>query len=92
MNKEQFDSLYYGKAVHCDTEEKANHFLALADRVGYKWGSGDSLIEKNEWKRCKKATCYHVTKDGILFEKTEYYHMYDYEITEYELQPIKKGK
>ena len=37
MTKQEFESLYLNKAVHCDTEEKANEFLALADSFGYKW-------------------------------------------------------
>lgn len=45
MNREEFDKLYLGKAVHCDTEEKANEFLALADSVEYKWIWGESLIK-----------------------------------------------
>lgn len=63
--REEFDSLYLGKAVHCDTEKKANLFLALADSVGYKWCNGKSLIEKNRWKQYKEETCYFITNKGI---------------------------
>ena len=31
MTIEEFEELYLGKAVHCDTKEKTNEFLALAD-------------------------------------------------------------
>jgi len=34
MTKEQFDELYLGRAVHCDTEEKAIEFLSLAHEFG----------------------------------------------------------
>ena len=47
MTREEFNKLYLGKAVHCDTEEKADEFLALADSVGYRWFSGRSLIGNN---------------------------------------------
>ena len=50
MTKQQFDDLYLGKAVHCDTEEKANKFLVLAHGVGYKWCNGESLLEYNYYQ------------------------------------------
>lgn len=63
--REEFDKVYLGKAVHCNTEKKANHFLKLADSVGYRWVSGKSLIEKNRWKQYKEETCYFITNKGI---------------------------
>lgn len=44
MNREEFDKLYLNKVVHCDTKEKANEFLALAD-----W-------ETSEEKTCYRIT------------------------------------
>jgi len=44
MTREEFDKLYLNKVVHCDTEEKANEFLALAD-----W-------ETSEEKTCYRIT------------------------------------
>jgi hypothetical protein len=44
MTREEFDKLYLGKVVHCDTKEKANEFLALAD-----W-------ETSEEKTCYRIT------------------------------------
>ena len=86
MTKDEFDKLYLYKVVRCDTEEKANHFLALADSIGYKWGSSKSLTEDNEWGKFKKETCYHITKEGILFDNTNYYNMYGYQVIEYKPQ------
>jgi len=58
MTKEEFIKKYEGKAVHCDTEEKANEFLKLADSLGFKWNGGNSLIEYNNWDWYKSTTCY----------------------------------
>ena len=87
MNREEFEKMYLGKAVHCDTEEKANEFLALADSLGYKWHSGKSLIEKNEWKTYEEKTCYDITKSVFMFTNVEFYKYDNYKIIEYQLQP-----
>ena len=87
MNREQFDKLYLGKAVHCDTEEKANEFLALADSVGYKWSSGTSLREENCWELYKEETCYSVEEGGFMFSHTSYFIRGIYRVIEYQLQP-----
>lgn len=73
MTREEFDRLYLNKRVHCDTEEKANEFLALADSVGYKWKSGKSLIEINNWETYKEETCYDIEEDGFMFSSTSYF-------------------
>ena len=80
MTKLQFDSLYYGKAVHCDTKEKAEEFLALADSVGYRWFSGGSLIERSYWE-----TYYYITNDGLVFSNMNYIRQKGYQIIEYQL-------
>ena len=67
MTKQQFDDLYLGKAVHCNTEEKANTFLELAHSVGYKWSSGRSLLEYNYYSEYREKTCYVVSCDDITF-------------------------
>ena len=92
MTKEEFDSLYFGKAIHCDTEEKANHFLALADSVGYKWFSGSGITGRNFWEDYEKETYYHITNDGVLFGKINYIKQDDYQIIEYQLQPKFKAE
>lgn len=86
MTREEFDRLYLDKAVHCDTKEKANHFLALADSVGYKWKLGQSLIGNNFWEECEKETCYRVQKRGLTYSDTIHYNSHGYQIIEYEPQ------
>ena len=88
MTREEFDKLYLGKVVHCDTEEKANEFLALADSVGYKWVSGESLMKEfHSWETYEEKTCYHITKDGMLYAYTDHYIGNDHQIIEYQPQP-----
>ena len=87
MTREQFDKLYLDRVIHCDTEEKANHFLALGNSVGYRWNSRKSLIEGNEWKRFEKETCYEVTKYGFMFSDKKNFELDGYQIIEYEPQP-----
>lgn len=92
MTREEFNRLYLDKAVHCDTEEKANHFLALADSVGYKWMSGYSLIEKNNWGLYKEKTCYRIIEDEFVLGSTIYYGQHGHPVIEYQPQPkFKEG-
>ena len=88
MTREEFDKLYLGKAVHCDTEEKANEFLALADSVGYRWIGGKSLIEENFWEVYKEETCYEVKKGGFMYRDVDYFKNDNYEIIKYQ-SPLK---
>lgn len=88
MTREEFDKLYLDKVVHCDTEEKANKFLALADSVGYKWAHGFSLVRDNRWKLYNKETCYRVQKQGLLYATIRHYISHGgYRIIKYEPQP-----
>lgn len=67
MTKQEFERLYGNNVgVHCDTEEKANHFLALADSFGYKWCSGGSLLSSNDWKYYGVNTVYVRVLDNEL--------------------------
>ena len=40
MTEQEFRNKYVGKAVHCDTEEKAKELLKLAHGFGWKWNNG----------------------------------------------------
>ena len=86
MTKEQFDNLYHGKAIHCNTKEKAKEFLTLAHSVGYRWSTKRSLIEYIQWDTYKEETCYEITNKGFVYANVEYYKYYKYELVEYQLQ------
>lgn len=45
--------------VHCSTEELAKQVLAIADKLEYKWCSGESFSELTNWKYCKENTYYN---------------------------------
>ena len=87
MTKEQFDSLYYGKAVHCDTEEKAKEFLALADSFGYKWFGYVRAIGFTNWQIFKDDTHYLIKSvwhgTYIEFGRGDYYLKYDIDCVEF---------
>ena len=84
MTREEFDKLYLGKAVHCDTEEKANEFLALADRLGYEWVNKMWLVGESQWERYKEETCYEVTRMGFLLGDVKFYKDKNYQVIEYQ--------
>lgn len=86
MTKKEFDDLYFGKVVHCDTEEKAREFLALAHSVGYRWFSDKSLLEKNEWDCYEEETCYHITNHGLMYANTNHFNSSRCLIIEYQPQ------
>lgn len=90
LTKEQFDRLYIGKglAVNCDTEEKANEFLKLADSFGYMWGSGKRYIKYCNWEYYKSNTIYCI-KNGT-FENMKYTR--DKKIVSYPQHPIQFTK
>ena len=92
MTIEEFEELYLGKAVHCDTEEKAKHFLRLADSFGYKWNSGKRLIKRIEWERYEKETCYLIRDSGVWFGSRNHYRLGSYEFIEYTLPPQKQSE
>ena len=88
MTKQEFESLYGNNvAIHCDTEEKANEFLALADSFGYKWVNKRELINYSQWEIYKEKTCYEVTKQGLMFSDKNYFKVNGYQFIEYQLQP-----
>ena len=67
MTKQEFERLYGNNVgVHCDSELKANEFLALADSFGYKWCSGGSLLSSNEWKYYDVNTVYVCCLENVL--------------------------
>lgn len=49
-------------AIHCPTEELADKVLNIADKMGYKWCSGYSLLDHNCYKQYKEKTCYRLVK------------------------------
>lgn len=65
MTREQFDSLYYGKVVCCDTYEKAKEFLVLADSVGYRWHIGDKATDYTRWEDDREETGYLIGYDNL---------------------------
>ncbi|MCK9576136.1 MAG: hypothetical protein M0R51_09435 [Clostridia bacterium] len=86
MNKEEFIKKYENKAVHCDTKEKANEFLELADSFRFRWHGGDSLVFNNRWADEKENTCYECKNGDCVYSSIDYYKTTNYEIIEYGLE------
>ena len=88
MTKLQFDSLYYGKAVHCDTEEKAKEFLILAISVGYEWFGDAEEPDFTKWQIYKDDTHYFVksflwNEDSIKCGSSDFFLRYDIDCVEF---------
>ena len=90
MTKKEFNKKCLGKAVHCDTEEKAKAFLKLADSVGYKWENGTKLINTITYTVHKEKTAYFVENKGLTYGCTDFSIRNNYEIVEFELEEPKK--
>jgi hypothetical protein len=67
--------------MHCNTEEKANVFCKYLNSVGRKWNSDCSYLEKNEWNKYKKDTCYNFNY-GTFCDYNSY--CIDYTILEFD--------
>jgi hypothetical protein len=59
--------------VHCPTEELANEVLSIADKLGYRWGSGSRYTDYTHWNLYKEKTCYNLTKG--LYATVGYYEL-----------------
>lgn len=70
------------KAIHCDTQTKADLLCQKLHELGYKWQSGESYITKDIWFTYKEKTCYNIHK-GIYCE-ISYFEKYKYEIISFD--------
>lgn len=93
MTKEQFENKYVGKAVHCDTEEKAKEFLALALKYGWSVFRNEEIIEITRWNTYKENTCYRIEYDKKMgYCNLDFYKLRDWEIVEFESEENKMRK
>lgn len=47
--------------VHCDTEEKANEILKLAEEAGKRWVYGGRFVDCSKYSEYSSKTCYDFT-------------------------------
>ena len=93
MTEQEFRNKYVGKAVHCNTEEKAKELLKLADCFGWKWNGGHSLIEETFWRFYEEEACYRIGNDKrILRSGLHFYKSQGWEIVEFESEEKKVKK
>ena len=85
MTEQEFMNKYVGKAVRCDTEEKAKELLKLADGFGWKWHSGDDLIKNTYWRFMGEKSCYEFDLNKTTgWSDVSFYKSKGYEIVEFE--------
>jgi len=58
--KELFDDKT--NVFRCETLEESMELSAIADRLGFRWSTGDSYLTSNNWKGYKGNTCYAIGK------------------------------
>ena len=93
MTEQEFRNKYVGKAVHCDTEEKAKELLKSAHDFGWKWRGGESLIEEKYWWVSEEETCYVFYLDKTTIAETcGICKLTGYEIVDFESEKKKVKK
>lgn len=58
FNWDEFKNTENKIAVHCKTEEEAENFCKRMHEHGMKWRTGKSYMEKTNYERYKRETCY----------------------------------
>ena len=73
MNKDEWKELFEqdDTAFLCETEYLAKELLKIAHDLGYKWISGSSFIERNNWYYNKEQTYYNI-KSGFITSGRNY--------------------
>jgi len=75
-----------GKAIHCNTENKANQLLEFLGRHGYMWTvTYKKPTEKNNWNVYTVNTCYRIYEDKtITYDSIKYFKDTNYDIIEFD--------
>ncbi len=80
FNWDEFKNKDNKIAVHCKTEEEAKDFCRQMHEHGMKWCTGNSYMEKTNYKKYKGGTCYV----GFgMFSSYRYYNSEEYKILEW---------
>lgn len=80
FNWDEFKNKDNKIAVHCKTEEEAKDFCRQMHEHGMKWCTGNSYMEKTNYKKYKGGTCYV----GFgMFSSYRYYNIEGYTILEW---------
>lgn len=80
FNWDEFKNKDNKIAVHCKTEEEAKDFCRQMHEHGMKWCTGNSYMEKTNYKKYKGETCYV----GFgMFSSYRYYNIEGYTILEW---------
>lgn len=75
---------YIGKVVHCPTKEEAEIFLSYADKNGWRWRTGSSLISMDMWEPLREQMAYLVHEEGVMtYGSVLYYGTERYEVVKF---------
>jgi hypothetical protein len=77
---------------HCPSESLAKQFCSQLNLLGYKWRSGNSLLEDTRWNCYSNYTAYVVMDDHIAFSNIESFKNDGYEIIQYNGEKLIKGE
>ena len=70
-------------AVNCETENESKEFLVEADKRGFKWNSGNFLLNHLCWHVYEDETCYCHNYNGACYADTDFYKSHGYAIIYY---------
>lgn len=70
-------------AVNCETENESKEFLVEADKRGFKWSSGNFLLNHLCWHVYEDETCYYHNCNGACYADTDFYKSHGYAIIYY---------
>lgn len=87
MTEQEFRNKYVGKAVHCDTEEKAKELLKLVEIFGW------SPFGDTNWHIHEKDTCYRIGYDKTTgYSSSAFYEAQGWEVVKFESKEKKVTK
>lgn len=79
FNWDEFKNKDNRIAVHCKTEEEAKDFCKRMHEHGMKWCSGESYMEKTNYKEYHEGTCYYGSGE---YSSRDFAEKYNYKILE----------
>jgi len=58
LSIDDFADIGQKKAIHCDKKWKSDVLCTVMDRMGLKWSTGQSYVNRDVWDTHKNLTCY----------------------------------
>ena len=88
MDKQvRLEELEPGMVIHCPTKENTKALLEALAKLGYKWVSGESLLngDNNGWDCLREEICYRIIENKTIgFGARVLYILNGYTVIEFE--------